>query len=36
MVEVNHVDIGLLSNFEGASVGQANNLSRERRLLPDD
>jgi hypothetical protein len=28
MVEVNHVDIGLLSDFEGASVGQANNLSR--------
>jgi hypothetical protein len=36
MVEVNHVDIGLLSDFEGASVGQANNLSCERCLLTDD
>jgi hypothetical protein len=36
MVEINHVDIGLLSDFEGASVGETNNLGRERRLLPDD
>jgi hypothetical protein len=35
-IEIDHIDIGLLSDFEGASVGQANNLSRKRGLLPDD